>query len=123
MKRRGQQFEPDWGGQGMEGARSVIVNRTHRVVRDEALRMQAQRTHRRSLWAPLGICSVLLMVICYAVWSVLAEYDITPTSIPDASDQVLLLLLMWSLPVAAVALGLVWFRRARGYENAGGPRP
>lgn len=100
------------------GARSAVVNRTRRVIHDQALRMQADRSRSRSLWAPLAICSTLLVVICYAIWGVLAGYDLTPTAIPDASDQVLILLLLWSLPVAAVALGLIWFRRGR-QENAG----
>lgn len=102
------------------GARSTVVNRTRRVVHDQALRMQAERSRSRGLAAPLVICSALLLVICYAIWGVLAGYDLTPTGIPDASDQVLFLLLLWSLPVAAVALGLIWFRRIRGtQENAG----
>ncbi len=105
-----------------DGARAAVVNRTHRVVRDEALRMREQRHRSRGLWAPLAICSALLLVICYAAWCILAGYDLTPTGIPDASDQMPLLLLLWSFPVAAVALGLIWFRRARGQqENAGGP--
>ena len=105
-----------------DGARAVVVNRTHRVVRDQALRMREQRHRSRSLWAPLAICSALLLVVCYAGWRVLAGYDLTPTNIPDASDQMPFLLLLWSFPVAAVALGLIWFRRSRGQENAGGTR-
>ena len=106
-----------------EGARAVVVNRTHRVIREEALRMREQRHRSRSLWVPLTICSALLLVVCYAAWKLLAGYDLTPTSIPDASDQMLVLLLLWSLPVAAVALGLIWFRRGRGsQENPGGSR-
>ena len=104
------------------GARAAIVRRTQRVVRDQALGMREQRQRSRGLWAPLAICSALLVLICYAVWGVLAGYDLTPTNIPDASDQVMFLLLLWSLPVAVVALGLVWFRRGRGqHEGAGGP--
>ena len=100
-------------------ARAVVVNRTHRVIRDQALSMRAQRSRSRSLWVPLGICSALLLVICYAVWSVLAGYDLTPTDVPDASEQMFLLML-WSLPVAAIALMLAWLRRSWGQpENAG----
>lgn len=103
-------------------ARSEVVNRTHRVIRDQATRMREQRSRWRSLWVPLAISSSLLMVICYAIWGMLDGYDLTPTGIPDASDQVLLLLLLWSLPITAVALGLIWFRRGRNsHENAGGP--
>ncbi len=116
-----------WEG-GMKGqpltrgdaARAPVVNRTHRIVREQALIMRAQRHRSRSLWAPLAICSALMVVICYAVWSLTAGYDLTPTSIPDASDQMLLVLLLWSLPIAAVALGLVWFRRGGQQDNAGG---
>ena len=87
------------------GARSVVVNRTHRVVRE-------QKSKTRSLWVPLGISSILMVAICYALWGILDGYDLTPNGIPDASDQ-LMILLLWSLPVTAAVLGLVWFKRAR----------
>ncbi len=102
-----------------EAARSVTVNRTHRVIREQALRMREQRTRSRSLWVPLAICSVLLVVVCYAIWAVLDGYDLTPNGIPDASDQIPLLLLLWSLPVAAVVLGMVWLRRQREQADTG----
>ena len=99
-------------------ARSAVVNRTHRVIRDEAVKMQEQRKRSRSLLAPLFISSVLLLLICYAVWAVMAGYDLTPTGVPDASDQMPLLLL-WSLPVTVVVLGLVWLRRNRTRNGSG----
>lgn len=99
-------------GEERGSARAEVVNRTHRVIRDEALKLQEQRRTRRSLFVPLLIFSALLLVLCYAVWAVMAGYDLTPTGIPDASDQ-MLLLLMWSLPVTTIALGLVWWRRQR----------
>jgi hypothetical protein len=94
------------------GARAAVVNRTHRVVRDEALMLRAQRSKSRSLWLPLTIFSVLMLAICYAIWGVLDGYDLTPNGIPDASDQMMLLLL-WSLPVTTLVLGMVWLRRGR----------
>jgi hypothetical protein len=97
-------------------ARASVVNRTHRIVRAQALAMREQRSRSRSLWVPLAISSSLLLVICYAVWAVMAGYDLTPTAVPDASDQMVLLLL-WSLPVTAVALGLTWLRRNRGRSS------
>lgn len=97
-------------------ARAQVVNRTHRVVREQALNMREHRSHKRSLWAPVIICSSLLLIICYAVWGMMDGYDITPTGIPDASDQ-LMILMLWSLPVTAVLLGLVWFRRGRNRAN------
>lgn len=94
------------------GARAQVVNRTHRVVRAQALAMRARRSRSRSLWAPLLICSSLMAVILYASWGMLDGYDLVPTSVPDSSDQ-LFLLLLWSLPVTAVVLCLVWLRRGR----------
>ncbi|WP_158787853.1 hypothetical protein [Granulicella sp. L46] len=94
------------------GARGVVVNRTHRVVREQALTMREQKSKSRSLWVPLGISSILMVMICYAIWGMLDGYDLTPNGIPDASDQ-LMILLLWSLPVTAAVMGLVWFKRAR----------
>jgi hypothetical protein len=101
------------GARSSAGARAVVVNRTHRVVREQALNLQEQRQKSRSLWVPLAIFSVLMIMICYAIWGMLDGYDVTPTGIPDASDQMMILLL-WSVPVTAVVLGLVWLRRGRG---------
>ena len=100
------------GSARMDGARAGVVNRTHRVVREQALKQQEQKRKSRSLWVPLGIFSVLMLVICYAIWGVLDGYELTPIGIPDASDQMMVLLL-WSLPVTAVVLALVWFKRGR----------
>lgn len=97
-------------------ARAQVVNRTHRVVREQALTMREHRSRKRSLWAPVIISSSLLLVICYAAWGMMDGYDITPTGIPDASDQMMILLL-WSLPVTAVLLGLAWFHRGRSRAN------
>ncbi len=99
-------------------ARAHVVNRTHRVIRDQALTMREQKKRSRSLWAPLMISSGLLAVIGYAVWAVMAGYDLTPTGVPDASDQVFLLLL-WPLPVTVVVLGMLWIRRSRSRQNGG----
>lgn len=96
-----------------QGARARVVNRTRRVVRQQALNMQEQRSKSRSLLAPLAVVSVLLLAICYAFWSVLDAYELTPTGVPDASDQ-LMILLLWVLPVSALVLGAVWVKRGRG---------
>jgi hypothetical protein len=96
-----------------EGARATVVNRTHRVVREQALHMQERRKTSRALWVPLTICSVLLLSVCYGIWGMLDGYDLTPNGVPDASDQMMILLL-WLLPVTALVLGLVWFKRGRG---------
>ncbi len=97
----------------MHGARAMVVNRTHRVVREQALNMREQKEKSRSLWVPIAFFSVLMMMICYGIWATLDSYDFAPNGIPDASDQMLLFLL-WSLPVTALVVGLVWFKRSRG---------
>ena len=97
-------------------ARASVVNRVHRIVREQALDMREQQERKRSLWVPLAIFSVLLPVICYAVWAVLEGYDeFTSTGIPDASDQ-LAVMMMWFIPVTAIVLGTVWLRRSRMNE-------
>jgi hypothetical protein len=91
---------------------SARVNRTHRVVRERAKTIQARRSHVRSLYAPLSIFSAFLIGICTAVWSVLDEYDLEPSGTPTASYQMLVLLL-WSVPVSAALMAVVWFRKSR----------
>ncbi len=91
-------------------ARASLVNRTHRVVRERAQTMAAQRSKIRSLWLPIAVASGLLIILCTAVWSLLDEYELSPTGIPDASDQFLVLLL-WFLPVSMALLTIVGFRR------------
>ena len=119
MRTPGQKNRPGTSPYADHGnARATVVNRTHRIIRDQALTMQEQKKRSRSLWLPLLISSSLLLVICYAVWAVMAGYDLTPTGVPDASDQ-LFLLLLWPLPVTVVVLGLIWLRRSRGRQNGG----
>ena len=96
-------------------ARASVVNRTHRVVREQARAMRAEKELKRSLWVPLAIFSVLLPVICYAAWAMLDGYDLTPNGIPDASDQIVVMM-MWFIPVTALVLGTVWLRRSRMNE-------
>jgi hypothetical protein len=98
-------------------ARASVVNRTHRVVRERAKTMAARRSRVRSLWIPLAVCSSLLVIICTAVWSALDAYDVTPSGMPDASNQFLVLCL-WFLPVSMALLAVVLFQRARKREAA-----
>jgi hypothetical protein len=93
-------------------ARASVVNRTHRVVRERAQSLAARRSRVRSLWIPVAVCSALLLILSTAVWSILDQYEATPTGVPDASNQFLVLLL-WFLPVSIALLALVLFRRAR----------
>jgi hypothetical protein len=96
-------------------ARASVVNRTHRVVRERAKSMAARRSRFRSLWIPLAICSSLLVIICTAVWTALDAYDVTPSGVPDASNQFLILCL-WFLPVSMALLAVALFQRARKRE-------
>lgn len=93
-------------------ANASMVNRTHRVVRARAKVMKARRSRARSLWIPMIVCSALLMILCSAVWSVLDQYELVPTGVPDSSDQ-LVVLLLWFFPVTAALMAMVWFRRSR----------
>jgi hypothetical protein len=93
-------------------ARSSRVNRTHRVVRERAQVLAARRDRERSLWVPMAVCSALVLILCTAVWSVLDQYEVSPTGVPDSSNQFLVLGL-WFFPVSMTLLAMVWFRRSR----------
>jgi hypothetical protein len=102
------------GAMRMDGAAisAAVANRTHRVVRERAQEMRARRSKVRSLWVPLAVCASLLVAICFAIWSVLDQYEVAPTGVPDASQQ-LLVLSMWSLPLSAALLTMALLRRGR----------
>jgi hypothetical protein len=79
--------------------------------------LATRRSEARSLWIPLAVCSALLIMLSSSIWSLLAQYDVTPNDVnpigaPDASNQ-FLVLLMWFLPMSMAVLALVMFRRAR----------
>lgn len=93
-------------------ARAAVVNRTHRVVRERAGMIAARRSHVRSLVIPIVVSSALFVILSTAVWNVLDQYDLNPTGIPDASNQ-LYVLLLWFLPVSMALLAMVLFRRIR----------
>lgn len=99
------------------GARASVVNRTHRVVRERAATMAARRSHVRGLMIPVAVSSALLVILLTAVWNVLSQYDVNPIGIPDASNQ-LFVLLIWFLPVSMILLGVVLFRRVRKRSEA-----
>jgi cytochrome bd-type quinol oxidase subunit 2 len=93
-------------------ARASVVNRTHRIVRERAKSIAAQRSRVRSLWIPMAVCSALLVIISSAAWNILDQYDVSSNGVPDASNQ-FLVLLVWFLPVSMALLALVLFRRTR----------
>ena len=90
-------------------ASAALVNRTHRIVRERAASLKAQKSRVRSLGIPLAISGGLLLLLCFAVWSVFEQNDATPNGIPDASQQ-MFVFLMWCLPVSAAVLAVVWYR-------------
>jgi len=99
-------------------ADSLRVGRTHRVVHERALAMQESRRQRRTLWIPLTIASLMLPMICYAIWTSFAQYydangisDELVSSLHGGSQMMIFSL--WFLPVTAVTLFFVWLRRSR----------
>jgi hypothetical protein len=102
-------------------ASAQMVNRTHRVVQERARKIQARRSTMRSLWIPLAVSGGFLAVIVCAIWTILDEYELSPTGLPDANQQ-MLVLLMWCLPVSALMLGVIWFRRGGNRADNGRTR-
>ena len=93
-------------------ANSVMVNRTHRVIRERARTVKERRSKIRSLWIPFILFSSLLIGVCFAVWTVLEEYELYASGSQVAGYQVVVPLL-WSIPVSAAVLAVVWFRQSR----------
>jgi len=91
-------------------ASAAMVNRTHRVVRERARNLQERRTKIRSLWIPLTVSASMLAVLVVAIWTAFEEYEVSPAGLPDASET--LVLMAWSLPITAMVLAVVWFRRS-----------
>jgi protein-S-isoprenylcysteine O-methyltransferase Ste14 len=97
-------------------ARASLVNRTHRVVRERAKQMSSRRRRIRSLMAPLAVSAAMLVILVTAVWTLLDEYEVSPTGFVDSSDQYFVLL-VWFLPLSVALLGMVWFTRIRGRRS------
>jgi hypothetical protein len=93
-------------------ANSAMVNRTHRVIRERARSVKERRSKIRSLWIPFIIFSSLLIGVCFAVWTVLEEYELYASGSQVSGYQVVVPLL-WSIPVSAAVLAVVWFRQSR----------
>lgn len=102
-------------------ASASLVNRTHRIVRERAVTIQAQKTKVRSLLIPLTVSAALLLAVVCAAWIMLDEYDVTPVGLPDASNQIFVMML-WCLPISAIALAVVAFRRNGSRVDIGGRR-
>lgn len=101
-----------------DGAQASLVNRTHRIVRERAQQMTARRNRIRSLWVPLAVCASMVVILVSAVWTMLDQYELAPTGMPDASDQYVVLL-FWFLPATAALLAMFWFRRVQNKRSRG----
>lgn len=114
------------GRDGLAGmgrtSRGSVVNRTHRVIRHRAAQMQQRRNYLRSLMLPLTICSALLVLTIFAVWSGLYQYqadavdavqaDVAAFASGDMVNHVMVLM-MWFVPVSLTLLAIMWARRMR----------
>ena len=107
-------------------ARAGVVNRTHRVVRQRARAMQARRSRARGLLLPMIICSALLLLTAYAVWSGLyqnssatssvVQTDVAALAAMDVSNHSIVTLL-WFLPACLAVLATVLYQRTRERTN------
>jgi len=105
-------------------ARSGVVNRTHRVVRERAKVMQEKRSRDRSLMLPLGLCCGLLILTILGVWTGLYEYqaaenvqgDVAAWAAIEATNHFLVVML-WFVPVSIVLMVTVWVRRSRNADD------
>ena len=91
-------------------ASSAVVNRTHRVIRERASKMQSQRSKVRSLWIPLGVSTALLVTLACALWTAFEDFEGSSAGLPNTSGMVVVL--VWSIPTSAMVLATIWSRRA-----------
>jgi len=126
-----QELGTEFSGQSWENATIVnsamlratasasMVNRTHRIIRERATNIQANRSKFRSLLFPSVISAGLLLAVVCAAWVMLDEYDVTPLGLPESGQQ-LFVFMLWCLPISVVALAVVAFRRAGSKADSGG---
>ena len=104
-------------------ARAGVVNRTHRVVRERARVLQQRQSRVRGLVAPLIVCSVLLLLTGFAIWSGLYQYqtsaqaDVNALTSTDTGNQ-LSAVLLWFVPVSITLLAIVLYRRSHKAAEA-----
>ncbi|SFS07969.1 hypothetical protein SAMN05421771_1413 [Granulicella pectinivorans] len=98
--------------------RASVVNRTHRVVRERARVMQAQKSRNRSLWAPILVASSLIIMIVCACWFMFDEYEMLADNALDSKFH-LPILLIWFLPVTGALLIVALLKRFKGSNLSG----
>ena len=102
-------------------ASAAMVNRTHRIIRERATNIEAQKSRFRSMLFPSIVSAGLLLAVVCAAWVMLDQYDVAPVGLPDSSQQIFVLML-WCLPISAVALAVVAFRLVGSKADSGGGR-
>ncbi len=109
-------------------ARAAIVNRTHRVIRERAAAMQARKRTFRDLIVPCLVCSVLLLLIAGAVWTVADEglsgwegglWKRVLDLGSDAGSSISILL-VWFLPISVITAAVVLLRKSRTQTRSNG---
>ncbi len=120
--------EPFFSDRASSGARAAVVNRTHRVIRERAVAMQARRRTVRDLVLPCLICSALLLLIAFAVWTVADEglaglegglwHRVLELG-GDAGSSVSILL-VWFLPISVITAAVVLLRRGKAHHPGQG---
>ena len=100
-------------------SRASVVTRTHRVVRERARTMQAQRSRNRALLVPLLVASALVLIMVSAFWAMFDEYELTPASLADSRFH-LPILVIWFLPVTGALLIVALVRRLHSRSDLSG---
>jgi hypothetical protein len=113
--------ETDSGAAWNAAASASMVNRTHRVVRERAQKLEAQRSKLRSLWIPLTVSGGLLAVMVAAIWTILEQDELVPIGLPDANQQ-MLVLMMLLLPATVLLMAVVLYRRSNAARDNGSGR-
>ncbi len=98
-----------------EAARTILVNRTHRIVRARAQTLEDQRAKMRSLILPLLLCSVLLLLLFAALWVLVDGYDLVASELPPSAHHFLMML--WFVPLSGALVASVWMRRSRAQAD------
>lgn len=109
------------------GARAAVVNRTHRVVRQRALAMQKRKRAERDLLVPCLVCSVVLLLIAAAVWT-LADEGMTGwegtlwhriAEVGGDAGSTISIVLVWFLPLSVLTAAAVMLRKG-GFTGRSG---
>ena len=108
------------------GARAAVVNRTHRVIRERAIALQARKRRARDLVVPCLICSAVLLMIAAAVWSV-ADESLSGwegglwrrvLELGGEAGSSISILMLWFLPLSVITAAVVLL--GRGFRKGDG---